>query len=196
MKPTFSPTRRSGFTLIELVVTIAILSIVAVLVIPTIRILSKDRKVHDTANSVIAVFASARERAAVDGYAGVEIAPLINGSGGYNNPNMGMILYQLRAIPAYSGDTFTSQATAGTVNGLLQCDVLVPGDLSANGANIRPGDNMELNHSGMRHRIVNVAPPVLPDPRWIVTIQLGAHEPAPTNQPVAFRIFRPPVLLR
>ncbi len=191
MNTTSNKKSRPGFTLIELVVTIAILSVVAVIVIPTVRTLSKDRKVRDTARIVGTAFAAARERAAVDGSAGVEIVPLANATGGYNVPNMGMAIYQLRAIPPYLGDVANATATITMIAGMTGT-ATIPGtsDLSATGANVRVDDYIEFNHSGVLYRITNV----MAGTPSTITFAIGAHDPnPPEGVALPFKIYRQPV---
>jgi prepilin-type N-terminal cleavage/methylation domain-containing protein len=181
--------KHRGFTLIELVVTIAILSVVAVILIPSVRTLNQDRKVRDTARIVGSMFAAARERAAVDGAAGVEIVPLANASGAYNIPNMGMVLYQLRAIPPWSGDYADSTATV-VVAGLTGTATLSdPSDMTASGANIRADDFIEFNHSGVLYRITSIDTAA-----GTVDFEIGAHDPPPPETvELVYRIYRQPV---
>lgn len=168
-------TTRSAFTIMELVVVIAILGVVAVIVIPAVRTLSQDRKVRDTARIVGSAFAAARERAGVDGRAGIEIVPLANvlvagGPGGappptlgYNVPNMGMLVYQLRSVPDWRGDTLNSRAAIQLstrwpvnpdpmVNETYYTVTVAGGDCI--GAGVQANDFVQFNNSGASCRIV------------------------------------------
>jgi prepilin-type N-terminal cleavage/methylation domain-containing protein len=195
-----SPAVRGGFTMIELMVTITILVVLALIIVPSVRMLSRERKVYDTASSVGAAISSARERARVDGIAGVEIVPLAN------NFDMGMAIYQMRAVPAYSGDSLSSLATIVDVLPLppptlpiTSFTALVAGDLSATtGANIQVNDELELNNSTVRYRVTAVAPPVLPETRWTVVCARAPHDPEPPYNlgapfGVPYRFHRQPV---
>lgn len=196
--------RHSGFTLIELLVTVSILAVVAVVVIPTVRLLSQDRKVHDTGNMVIAAIATARERAAVDGYAGVEIAPISNEldpnvpGKSYNVPNMGMVIYQLRAIPPYSGDVNGHVATLpiGTIAEAVD-EATSPGTAIVNFENgmgllpllyeVTPGDYIEFNYNGIRYEITSTGTQgIAIDLPFMVP-------PPPADSDLAFTIHRKPI---
>jgi len=146
----FKTKRSSGFTLLELVVVISILAIVGVMILPSLKFINEDRKVRDTARVVGSIFAAARERATVDGQAGVEITSIPNASGSYNLPNMGLVLYQLRSVPAYGGDVIGAS-----------CQYNGAGSLTFSGADletagVRPNDFIELNNSGVKLPITSV----------------------------------------
>ncbi len=187
-----SVTDRRGFTMIELMVTITILIILALIIVPSVRMLSRERKVYDTASSVIGVFTSTAERARVDGVAGVEILPLAN------NLDMGMAVYQMRAIPPYIGDSLGQTARVFSfVSPTIE--IRVAGDLSAaTGANIQIGDDLELNNSTVRYRVTSVLPP---DPldafdpsRWRIQCLLEPHNPLPpVDLELPFRFYRQPI---
>lgn len=177
----FKTKQRTGFTLIELIVVVSILAIVGVMVIPSLRTLNEDRKVRDTARVVGAVFAAARERAAVDGQAGVEIISIPNASGSYNLPNMGLVLYQLRAVPAYGGDVLGASCQydgAGTLT-FLGANLL--------NAGVRPNDFVELNNSGVRLPIISVAA------NQLVVANAIPNPPIPVGENLPFKVYRQPV---
>lgn len=181
----FKTKRSHGFTLLELVVVVAILAIVGVVIIPSLRTLNEDRKVRDTARVVGSVFAAARTRAAVDGQAGVEITSIPNASGSYNLPNMGLVLYQLRSVPAYGGDTLDASCRYDG-SGIL---TFFNADLEI--AGVRPNDFIELNNSGIKLPITSVNYS-LPNPQANVTNTLP-NPPVPTGVNLPFKIYRQPV---
>lgn len=192
--------RRSGFTLVELLVVVGILAIVGVLIIPSVRTLNEDRKIRDTARVVGAVFAAARERAGVDGVAGVEIVSIPSNPGAndgplrYNAPNMGLILYELRGVPAYVGDAAGAEATVALVAGELHATFTGTDIITAG---IQRNDFLELNNSGIRLRVLDVVEvPNVPvnDPAddYLVIANPAPNPPLPSGA-LSFRIHRQPV---
>ncbi len=186
----YNTTKRNGFTLIELVVVVSVLAIVGVMVIPSLRTLNEDRKVRDTARVVGAVFAAARERATVDGQAGVEILSLPNASGTYNLPNMGLVLYQLRSIPPYGGDTYGAacrydSSTPPSAANRLVINNFTGSDLVQ--AGVRINDSIELNNSGVKLPIVDLSPTSM-------EVEYLAPNPLiPANVALPYKIYRQPV---
>jgi len=102
---------RSGMTLIELLVAVAILVIIAAILVPQLRFASADRNIREASRVVASLFASASQRAINDGEAGVVIE---------RNPNIvdeatghvyaGTSMFMLRQVPRYIGEDTTDQA--------------------------------------------------------------------------------------
>jgi prepilin-type N-terminal cleavage/methylation domain-containing protein len=194
----------AGFTLVELLVVITILGLIGVIVIPSLRSLNEDRKIRDTARVVGAVFAAARERAAVDGQAGVEIVSIPSNPGGparvppeplrYNVPNMGLILYQLRAIPPYIGDVAGAACTISSEsNPLAPVGVrfdFAGVDFQTN--RVRVGDFIELNGNRVKYGILFVSAPSEPVP-FLVIEEISPPKPPYPQTAVPFKIYRQPV---
>ena len=187
--------KRNGFTLIELVVVVSILAIVGVMVIPSLRTLNEDRKVRDTARVVGAVFAAARERAAVDGQSGVEIVsipaipdpadPIVS----YNLPNMGLVLYQLRSIPPYSGDL-----AGATLEVSSSFQMINPAGANLILQGILTDDRIEFNNSGVKLRILrddNNTPANPSDDKFFV--ENPSPNPPIPSESLTFKIYRKPV---
>ncbi len=182
---------RHGFTLIELLVVVSILIIVGAMIIPTVRTLNEDRKIRDTARVVGSVFAAARERAALDGWAGVEIVSIANANGIYNLPNMGLVLYQLRSIPPYTGDTVGASCAynpgLNQIEGFLNANVFL--------ADTQIGDLIELNGSGVKLLISGIAgdaTPTDPSDDFLVVANPLPNPPIPAGA-LSFKIYRQPV---
>ena len=206
-RPATNSLKRSAFTLVELVVVVAILAVVGVIVIPTVRTLNEDRKIRDTARVVGSVFAAARERAAVDGIAGVEIVSIPSNPGGpnqappealrFNIPNMGLVLYQLRSIPPYIGDV--TGATVEIDPGTLELDFGADGDPVT--ANVQTYDQIELNNSGVKlvvRRDDNGTPGNLADDLFFIAGNPSPNPPIPPagftpGEGLSYKIYRQPV---
>ncbi|MGI9515517.1 MAG: pilus assembly FimT family protein [Pirellulaceae bacterium] len=191
-----STTTVRGFTLIELVVTIGILAVIAVIVIPAVRTLNEDRKVRDTARVVGSVFAAARERAAVDGMAGVEIVSIpanpeeARNLWRFNLPNMGLGLYQLRAIPPFVGDTLAAEVIIAESSGIYTATAATAGSAGFDDPdnNVNVTDRIELNNSGVLYDISQV---VSADE---VTFLIGDSDPLPPlGVEINFKVYRAPV---
>jgi prepilin-type N-terminal cleavage/methylation domain-containing protein len=101
----------SGFTLIELLVAISILSTIAVLAIPRIRSINRERGIREAARVVGTIFAEAGVRAKTDGFCAVGIRRnpryvrfvLEGGSSGeiyYASTS----LFLMKKVPAFTGN--------------------------------------------------------------------------------------------
>ncbi len=100
-----------GLTLVELLVAISILSLVAVLVVPQLRMLNRERGIREAARVTGSIFVDASNRARVDGYAAVGIRRNPNYIRKVNSPDgvhdvfyAANSLYLLRRLPPYTGN--------------------------------------------------------------------------------------------
>lgn len=103
--------RRSGMTLIELLVAISILVIIAAILVPQLRFASADRNIREASRTLASLFAQASQRAVNDGISGVVIE---------RNPNIideitgvayaGTSMFILREVPPYIGEEATDMA--------------------------------------------------------------------------------------
>lgn len=124
-RPSSGPCRVSGFTLIELVVTLAIVAVLVVITIPSFRLLIDRQRVVSEVNSFVADLRYARSEALKRGLS-VSICPSTTGTTclGQNNWSGGWIVFAdangsgtidgtgdpvLRIRPGWtSGDTFSA----------------------------------------------------------------------------------------
>jgi len=196
------PRMHCGLTLVELLVAVSILSLVAVLVIPQIRMLNRERGIREAARVTGSIFVDASNRARVDGYAAVGIRRNPNYIRKVNSPNgvhdllyAANSLYLLRRLPPYTGNDETSFATVTTsnpgtypLNGFVLVQIPTPLDATL-AAQIKTGWTLQLG---------NVATPlfveqVTPDGAFLrLNCVLPNHLPGfPLNQPLRFRLDRP-----
>ena len=160
---------RPAFTLIELLVVIAILIVLTAIVIPVLRVITSDRQIREAGRVVESVFATARDDAIVNGFAGVDITR--DG------------LYRLRAQPPYAGDGLGDLAT---ISGARPNFTI---DLPATIVGYVPlvNDSVRFNYRGPQYRIVSVISPTQ------FTILVEPYQPDPPTSAVPFQIYRQPV---
>ncbi|MCE2791311.1 MAG: type II secretion system protein [Planctomycetota bacterium] len=200
-----APRAADGFTLVELLVAVSILSLIAVLIIPQIRFLNRERGIREAARVTGSIFVDAANRARVDGYAAVGIRRNPNYVRKVNSPNgvhdllyAANSLYLLRRLPPYTGndeDTVDSFATVVSstsatfpLSGTLVVRIPTPLDATL-ATQVKRGCWLQLG---------SVATPlyvdqVNPDGTFLrLTCVLPNHLPGfPLNQPLRFRLDRP-----
>ena len=176
--------QRSGMTLIELLVAIAILVIIAAILVPQLRFASADRNIREASRLVASTFAQASQRAINDGEAGVLIV---------RNPNIteddvayaATSMFLMRRIPRYVGENLDAVATR-------MSDTLVsietPLEQAALGT-IRVGDQISFgNQSQLRFLINDIAESGANLNLTLAPSPFGA----PPNDPSKFVIYRQP----
>lgn len=167
---------RPGFTLVELLLVISIMLVLAAMVIPKLRVVTTDRKIREAARVVESMFATARDFAMVNGFAGVEIVRNRNYANGATS------LFRMRMLPPYSGDYAGDSANISEAAGIYS--VQLPA-----GASYVPSlnDFIQFNHRGPMYRML--------DPTTFEV--LASQVPPPLNPAplpgVPFRIHRKPI---
>lgn len=114
-----------GITLIELLTVIAIMVVLMALLIPQLRMVTKDRAAREAARVVGSTFVDASHKARSDGFAGIVIARNQNvvreDTGGNNIFYAGYEMYQLRQPPSYIGNATGDTAAVvigNAINGI------------------------------------------------------------------------------
>ncbi len=196
----------AGLTIIELLVTVAILSVLTAILIPRMRIVNKDRNIRESARQVGSLFSSASQRAVAEGGAGILLERHPNFVD-TNNVNFACTtMYVMRNLPAYIGDDFNSMAYANSSsNNIVNIDVPLEHVVGNPERQIvQVNDYIRLNNSSVRYRISDVVPrsdvSEFPNLRLELTLDTGGYIPLPSLPPagasppegVPFAIFRQP----
>lgn len=198
---THTQKRRRGLTIVELLIAVSILSLLAVILVPQVRMLNRERGIREAARVVGSIFVEASNRARTEGYAAVGIrrnpnyVRKVNSTTGVHDIYYaGSALYLLKRLPPYTGNDETSFASvpAGVSPpaGAVIVDIPIPLDNNL-ASQIRSGCKLQLgnvrtplevelvqNVSGVM-RLTCILPPHLPQ--------------FPEGKPLSFRLDRPPV---
>lgn len=157
-----------GVTLVELLIVITIMSALALLVIPQVRTISRERGMREAARTVQAVFEEASSRARSEGFAAVVIARNTNFYRYVNNTATpldpvgekvyyhGATLYQMRLPPAWTGNQDNAAAWIADYPASPRTDdfhvrVEAPYDSRIV---IEPGSWISFGRSPVRYRIL------------------------------------------
>ena len=176
--------QRSGMTLIELLVAIAILVIIAAILVPQLRFASADRNIREASRLVASTFAQASQRAINDGEAGVLIV---------RNPNIteddvayaATSMFLMRRIPRYIGENIGDQAM---ISSPTSVSIPLPSEQTALGT-IRVGDQISFgNQSQLRFTITDLNEAGSNLELTLAPSPFGA----PPNDPSKFVIYRQP----
>jgi prepilin-type N-terminal cleavage/methylation domain-containing protein len=164
MIPKFKTDRRQGFTLVELLIVIAISGTLIALLIPRLRIINQERGIREAARVSGSIFATASQRAVADGTAGVVFFRNPNFTFGgldYGCTEMGL----LRAVPPYLGDQVQNNAATqanvsiGTAGIPAQPAIIVsiPKPLEQDDLQlVKVGDSVSLGTSRVKYRIFSI----------------------------------------
>lgn len=109
--------RRSGFTIVEMLVVLFLVLLLAAIGLPTVKSLLSDQKASKSARNIAAFFDAARSRAiAEDRYVGIRLERRGTDLFGLTVCDT---LRELTGVPAYSGDTSDAVATLQTTGTLV-----------------------------------------------------------------------------
>lgn len=192
---------RRGLTIVELLVAISILSLLAVILVPQVRMLNRERGIREAARVVGSIFVEASNRARTEGYAAVGIRRNPNYLRKVNSTTAvhdiyyaGSAIYLLKRLPPYTGNDESSFASVPSgLNppaGVVIVDIPIPLDNNL-ASQIRSGCKLQLG-SVRTPLEVNVVQNVSGLMRLTCTLPL--HLPRfPEGEPLSFRLDRPPV---
>lgn len=157
-------TENRGFTLVELLIVIAIAGTLTVLLIPRLRMINQERAIREASRITGSMLATASQRAVTDGVAGVVFLrnPNFNADGlEYGCTEIAL----LRAVPVYVGDQVQqSDASRAAVSmGSVGSPptpamiVTVPKPLEQDELQIiKVGDSISLGATRIKYRIFSI----------------------------------------
>lgn len=197
-------TQTRGLTLIELLVVVSIMVVLMALLIPQVRMVTKDRAAREAARIVGSALSDASSKARVDGFAGIAIARNTNVVRDNGNPATGQIhyagyqLFQLRQPPSYVGNEVGDSANVieniprdyatGTPG---EIEIVFPTPLDPNIAATVTNGFVRLNGSKTLYRITSTTF----GPNMGVLCEVPWHLEMPAAAAgVPFELVRDPVL--
>lgn len=198
-----------GITLVELLTVISIMVVLMAILIPQLRMVTKDRAAREAARIVGSTFIDASHKARVDGFAGIAIAR--NGNvvrdviSGEQVFYAGYEMFQLRQPPSYIGNAIGDTASVvigDTMNGigLGFMEVTFSRPLDTTVLPIVPAPNysgfLRLNGSKTLYPIVGPGPnDVTTGPNIAVLCRIPSHLETPAAFTAApFEVVRQPIL--
>ena len=148
--------RSFGFTLIEILVVVSILSIMTALLVPRLRMVTKERNIREAARIVGSMFSRASQMASLDGIAGVVLIRNPNVFDAATNFQYAVTqVGVLRRVPDYTGDQLTSTVTqaATPMPGVLKIDMPLEQDALQI---VQAGDSIRISGNPISYQIVDV----------------------------------------
>lgn len=190
---TTNPNQKNGVTLIELLTVVGILAVLFALLVPQVRMLTKDRAIRESARVFGSAVVEASNKARVDGLAGIELVRSPNVSRTVDGAEVFYAcyeVYQLRQLPSYVGSTVNETAVVSSAGGNLITvripDPIIPIDTSRG--------FIRLNNS-------NATYPIVSSSGGTLTCSVPNNYELPPTQGVTagnpvrlpFELIRPPV---
>ena len=176
--------RRSGLTLVELLVVVVILVMLVGVVLPLARPVLRGREVREAARQVNTFFAAAQARAMA---LGRPVAVVLERDP--NNPNRCFQIATAKSPPPYAGDTMDARAAINLSTTPWQA-TLSSAAAFASPDFVRPGDLIKFDYRGQLYQIVNFT---VNSANSTAVIQFtGSVPPVASPAGVPYQIFRTP----
>jgi type II secretory pathway pseudopilin PulG len=197
--------RRTGLTLVELLVVIVILTMVTAATIPLMAPVTGQRKVREAARTLATMLAQAQAQALSSGRpAGVWLQRLestLPGQPPTIRSNQAIDLFLCESPPPYTGETPQAQAAVAMQGNNLATVMFMDMDTSGQLAEtalpprfVFPGDHIRLNYRGSDYQIVSGAS--YPDGSLNgrnVVLRVLVTDVRPPVVPTPYQIYRQPV---
>lgn len=173
--------RVSGFTMIELLIAIAILSAITALLVPRLRSITKERGVREAARTVGSQIVDAVIRAKADGAAGIALVRNPNyfrlSENGTNIFYSSSSIFQLKQRRPYAGNEIGDVARVTNRLSGWEFEIEVPAPYDPSVV-LEKYSTIRLGSSGAEHLILNAVPtPGAPLTSRTLTVQF--HPPLP-----------------
>ena len=188
--------RKPGFTLVEVLVVIAIVVVLLTIMIPRVRVINRDRKVREAARVVASAITRAAQRAAVGGEAGIFFERNLNFR--YSPPTARDLaglpiavpyavnrIHQMQAVEPFSGDFLNDRAEViRSDNGNVMVKVPRPLSMASAGTGQSDflGDGATIFLEGRSYGygltdvIAEVTTPTTEFPNGSLTLQMASSE--------------------
>ena len=184
MRPVQTPAGyRRSFTLVELLVVMAIMAVLMAVALPKMRPAMESRRIREAARGVSVYCGSARTRALESGRACGVMIQRLDGL-----PQCAVELSQAEVPAAYGGATVDARAQLEVTGAAIQATLTGVGSLDGL---VSPGDLMQLNYQGPLYTITGVSGTTL---TLGVNLSGGGLVPWTTGSPmsVPYKIYRQP----
>ena len=145
--------RRTGLTLVEMLMVIAVLAIVTAAAIPLVRTLTADREIREASRVLTTFIESARNDAIGKEFGGILIERSLN------DPNRAIDIYKIKRPPSYRGDITDAQAVILRNSDVAETVVFSKGENTLMAAGkIYPGDEIRFGFKGQWYEIYHDDP--------------------------------------
>lgn len=187
---------RRAFTLVELLVAVAIAALLVAIAIPALKLNLRGQSIREAARQINSFIDEARSQAAGSGRPfGIVIER--DGNGSFGNPRRAYRLYHCEVPTPYTGDLLPAPESSDPRLRLGSRAYITP-DAGAGGAEeailtysslrmIMPGDEIAFDGSATRYQILNatnIIPPLTtPHPTRVRIVFKAATAPPPTTGP-------------
>lgn len=195
LRPLRTGARRRAFTLVELLVAVAIALLLVAIAVPALKLNLRGQSIREAARQINSFIDEARSQAAGSGRPfGVLIER--DGNGSYGNPRRAYRLYHCEVPTPYTGDVLPAPESTDPRLRLGSRAYITPNG-GTGGAEtailtyaslrmIMPGDEIAFDGSAVRYQVLNatnIIPPLTTPHPTRVRIVFGGTAPPPTTGP-------------